>query len=655
MSDQAPQPPVAVPTRRILTIDDNDAIHNDFKKILEPAGAGTAKLAGAKAALFGRLLDNKPLAAPATPAAGRFEVDSALQGEEGFAKLQAAVAAGRPYSVAFVDMRMPPGWDGLQTIQRMWEVDPDVQVVICSAFSDYSWDEISAKLGLTDRLLILKKPFDPAEVSQLATALSEKWSLRRDAKLKMDELERMVAERTVALTHLALHDKLTGLGNRAAFSERVARAVARSAADADYRYAVLFLDFDRFKAINDSLGHDAGDRLLQQIAKRLGGALDLAGASVGDALAARMGGDEFTVLIEGARGAFDPHAFAQALLRILNSPYPLDDSGREATCTASIGLAIAEPGQYEKADDVMRDADTAMYHAKAQGKARYVVFDRPMHDLVASRMAMETDLRHALDRDELRVHYQPIVRLDTGALAGFEALVRWEHPARGLVPPLDFVPCCEEIGLIVPFGAWVLGRACRQLAAWRAAEPAAAASLTMSVNLSARQLVGDELVDTVRGILAETGVPPTALTLEITETAMVGDAAAAVASLRAIRALGVGVSLDDFGTGYSSLSALHQFPLTGLKIDRSFVQHLVDRPDYQAIVRATVGLARDLDMRLTAEGIETAEQADLLRGMRCGMAQGYHFGRPVPADQAIGLITARAAAVVPAAPLALAA
>lgn len=607
---------------RILTIDDNDAIHGDFRKILA-SRAAPSKLAGAKAALFG-----PPAAAPAAgPAAAQFEVDSALQGQEGLTRLQAAVAEGRPYSVAFVDMRMPPGWDGLQTIQRLWEADPDLQVVICSAFSDYSWDEISTKLGLTDRLLILKKPFDPVEVIQLATALGEKWALRREAKLKMDELERMVKERTVELSALAHNDKLTGLANRACFTDRLSKAVERAKAEAGYRFAVLFLDFDRFKSVNDSLGHEAGDQLLRGIAERLTATLQLAGPTAGDALAARLGGDEFTLLVDGLAGADAAGAtgFTDNLLRLLSTPYQV--AGRDLFSTASIGIALGD-GTYASANEVLRDADTAMYHAKAAGKARSVLFDRRMHEAVVKRLELENDLRQALERNELVLHYQPVVSLATGLVHGFEALVRWNHPVRKTVMPMDFIPCCEEIGLIVPFGSWVLRSACQQLKTWTDRHPELA-GLTMSVNLSAKQLGAPNLVGQVAEVLAETKIEPASLVLEITETAMMSDPKEAIAVFGKLRELGVSLHLDDFGTGYSSLSSLHQFPLSGLKIDRSFMKNVSERRDYTAVVHAIINLSRHLGMKLIAEGIETFDQVTLLQALDCDLAQGFYFSRPM--------------------------
>jgi diguanylate cyclase (GGDEF)-like protein len=614
------------PIRRILTIDDNDAIHGDFRKILLHTTA-PSKLAGSKAMLFGD--------APAsTQSKFNFEVDSALQGEEGLNRLQQAMLDNRPYSVAFVDMRMPPGWDGLQTIQKLWAVDANLQVVICSAFSDYSWDEIAEKLGLTDRLLILKKPFDPAEVLQIAIALSEKWDLRRAAKLKMDELERMVCERTIELTHQAYHDKLTGLANRHLFNDKLATAVRKAGESSDYAFAVLFLDFDRFKIINDSLGHEAGDRVLQGIAERLTAALSLAGPRVGDAVAARLGGDEFTILIDGTTKRLDASAFADNLLQLLAGPYKIDS--REVFCTASIGLTCSSL-HYQNAEHALRDADTAMYHAKAAGKARYALFDRRMHQQVTSRMEMESDLRHALERGQFLMHYQPIIELATGKLKGFEGLVRWNHPTRGVIQPMEFIPCCEEIGLIVPLGLWILNRACEQLKNWQNKFPQLP-NLSMAINVSVRQLLSPHLVAELAEVLARFEIDPATLTLEITESAMIGNTQAAIDMLAQIRLLGVQLNQDDFGTGYASLSSLHLFPLTGLKIDRSFMTDIAVRRDYRAVVQAVIDLAKNLNMNLIAEGVETPQQAELLRSMGCNQAQGFYFAPPQDAVAAEGFI-----------------
>jgi diguanylate cyclase (GGDEF)-like protein len=606
---------------RILVVDDNDAIHTDFKKILGGSAGASTKLAGAKAAIFGE----------ATSASGKvrnieFEMDSALQGQEGLAKLQDALRESRPYSVAFVDMRMPPGWDGVQTIQRLWEVDPDLQVVICTAYSDYSWAEISEKLGLTDRLLILKKPFDPVEVVQLATALSEKWALRRTARLKMEELEQMVEQRTRELTHLALHDKLTGLPNREMFDERLSKALDRAKQNATHKYAVLFLDFDRFKVINDSLGHKVGDLVLKSIADRITATLHLASTSdaINESLAGRLGGDEFVILIEGISHANEAIAFAEGLLRLLGTSYQVE--GREVHCTASIGITTSDL-HYQQAGDAVRDADTAMYHAKAAGKARYVMFDRRMHEEATARLEIENDLRGAVDRGELLLHYQPIVSLSTGQLEGFEALARWNHPKRGMVMPLQFIPCAEEIGLIVPTGYWILTEACRQLRAWKQKYPRLP-ELMISVNLSAKQLAAPDLLERIGEILQTAGIEPKSLALEITESVMIREADAAIRVLKQIRDLGVRLHMDDFGTGYSSLSYLHTFPLDGLKVDRSFIQNVSQRRDYAAVVHAIVQLARNLGMKLIAEGVETAEQVSMLQAMDCNLAQGFFFDEP---------------------------
>lgn len=606
---------------RVLIIDDMASIHEDFHRILgaEQPRAGGA-LAQAKAALFGSA---EPVAPQNTPS---FEVDTALQGQEGWSKVVASVEHNRPYSVAFVDMRMPPGWDGLQTIERLWEADRDLQVVICTAHSDHSWEEIRARLGLTDRLLILKKPFDPVEVIQLATALSEKWVLKRQASLKLEELERLVRARTDALAHTALHDELTGLPNRYLCSERLARAV-----DAARRggpgYAVFFLDFDRFKLVNDSLGHDAGDRLLREVAGRLTSCLAGAefSAASSSSLAARMGGDEFVILAEGVETAEAASGLAEYLTRRLAEPYAVE--GLNLSATASIGITTSALG-YTSSEGPLRDADTAMYHAKAAGKARYVLFDRRMHESAKERLRLEQDLRGAVDRGEFVLHYQPVVCLSTGNLHGFEALVRWNRPGEGLVGPDRFIPCAEEMGAIIPLGSWVLREACAKLAAVERTSGAAAGSI--SVNVSAKQLASPRLIEQVDAALRESGIEPGRLILEITESAVIGDPDAAAELLRRLKQIGVRLHMDDFGTGYSSLSYLHRLPLDGLKMDRSFMRGIGERREYAAVVQAIITLAHNLGMTVIAEGVETPEQVALLQSMECGFAQGYYFGRPAP-------------------------
>jgi diguanylate cyclase (GGDEF)-like protein len=640
--------------RRVLIIDDNEAIHADFIKILSVGAhklAASAKLADAKAALFGSAAAAAGSTAPgasADLARPSFELDSAMQGQEGLLKVQAASQCGLPYAVAFVDMRMPPGWDGLQTIQRLWEADPALQVVICTAYSDHSWEEISERLGLTDQLLVLKKPFDPVEVSQLAVALSEKWSLKRTAKLRLDELEEMVQKRTHELARIALYDKLTGLPNRVLLNERLDQLIDRRRRDPGHGFSVLFLDFDRFKLINDSLGHATGDLLLVQIAKRLSAAFTGAEpiATPETSTAARLGGDEFVMLLDNVGDPADAARVAQRLLGELSVPY--DIKGHEIISSASIGITTSTTSVYQRAEEMLRDADNAMYHAKAAGKARFVLFDRAMHEEAIARLELENDLRHVLERNELIVYYQPIVCLYTGVIKRFEALLRWRHPVRGLVQPMEFIPCCEDTGLIVPVGFWVMEQACRQLRDWQEKFPEVL-GLGMGVNLSARQLAMPGLVSRIEQIVRDSGISRDSLALEITESIMIRDGEIAERVLTPIRDLGVQLHMDDFGTGYSSLSCLHRFPLNQLKIDRSFIQNLDDRRDYAAVVHAIITLARNLGIGLIAEGIETAEQLAMLQAMDCDEAQGFYFARPLEAVEAEEYLRKRTIAVAEAA------
>jgi diguanylate cyclase (GGDEF)-like protein/PAS domain S-box-containing protein len=421
------------------------------------------------------------------------------------------------------------------------------------------------------------------------------------------------------------YDPLTGLPNRALFVERLERAMGRAVASS-HRFAVLFLDLDRFKFVNDSLGHLSGDRLLVTFARRLESCV-----RPGD-MVARFGGDEFAILIDGIVGPHDAATVAERIQRSLAQP--IDLGGHELYTSASIGIALSTTDVRE-GEDLLRDADTAMYRAKSAGRARFEVFDAAMREEVTEFMRTENDLRRALEREELRVHYQPIVDLKTGAVVAMEALLRWEHPERGLLPPEEFMAVAEETGLIVPIGQWVLRRACQNAATWRANGGAARPSVC--VNLSARQLASPELPANVREALAAASLSPDRLVLEVTESSLLDTAGGAVPRMEELKALGVRVHLDDFGTGYSSLSYLYKLPIDGLKIDRSFVTTMGVREDAHAIVRAIVSLAVSLKLTVVAEGIENEVHLARLRELGCDHGQGYYFATAVEPAMAMAV------------------
>lgn len=425
------------------------------------------------------------------------------------------------------------------------------------------------------------------------------------------------------LRHDALHDALTDLPNRTLFRQRLDESAASGRP-----FAVYFLDLDRFKLITDSLGHLAGDELLRVVAGRLRGCLGPADT------VARFGGDEFVLLLDGVSGADEAGRRAEQIQSALTAPVSL--RGYEMFTSASIGIALSsDVDETASPEHLLRNADAAMYRARALGAERHAVFDRSMHQEALHRLQLETDLRQALRRDEFRLVYQPIVELASDRIAGWEVLVRWHHPERGVVPPLEFIGIAEDTGLIVPLGRWVLREACRQVAEWQAME-AGGEPRFVCVNLSARQFVDATLYDEVRDAVRESGLRPGSLKLELTESTLMNDPGSAVPLLLKLRALGIPIYLDDFGTGYSSLAYLHQLPLDGLKIDRSFVQ----RADGTAVVQTIVALARSLGVAVVAEGIEEAHQAAALRAMGCRYGQGYFFSRPldphtVPASLAL--------------------
>jgi diguanylate cyclase (GGDEF)-like protein len=438
---------------------------------------------------------------------------------------------------------------------------------------------------------------------------------------EQERISRVLEETKEHFRHAAFHDSLTGLPNRAMFTELLKAEIESSNRRNDHMFAVLFLDLDRFKNINDSLGHTHGDLLLVAFAERLERTLRPI-----DTLA-RFGGDEFAILLSGMSDATDAVRVAQRIQDELSQPFVLDKNS--AFATASIGIALSSSG-YDRADDILRDADIAMYRAQENGKARYELFDHGMHARAVSRLQLESDLRQAIEQKEFCVYYQPIVSLQTGRLAGFEALVRWNHPRRGLVSPADFIPVAEETGLIVPIGEWVLNEACARVRQWQIDSPSHR-SLSLSVNLSARQVAQPDLLNRIKEALENSKLNPHCLKLEITESVVMENAEAAAQMFKQLRALGVQLSIDDFGTGYSSLSYLHRFPLNYLKIDRSFVMRLTTDND-NAIVRTISTLARNLGMEVIAEGIETEEQFQQLKMLGCEYGQGFLFSRPVGND-----------------------
>jgi len=757
--------------RRILVIDDNRAIHDDFRKILCPADIANG-LDDLEKDLFG--------AAPVAHKREIYELHSAYQGQEGLEMVKRSLETGDRYALAFVDMRMPPGWDGVQTIEKIWEVDPEIQIVICTAYSDYSWEEINGKFGAADRLLILKKPYDTAEVCQLACALTQKWRLAKHAHLKLNQLASMVKEQTRQLEDTnarlldevaqrrqsqeryrlveaavndglwdwdipagkvyysprwksmlgftdseigdspedwfgrvhaddrtlvaerqnehfqgrseqlcgecrmlhkdgqyrwvlyrgtvvagengvkiravgsftditdrklaeeqlrfeAMHDALTGLANRVKLADRLSCCIARRKRESDFHFAVMFIDLDRFKVINDSLGHQIGDKLLVEIARRL-----KVFVRDGDTIArhqpdhvARIGGDEFVLVLENIRHESDILHIAERLHKEISGTFHIE--GHEICALLSLGVAFGNE-TYHTAAEILRDADTALYQAKSDGKSCTRIFDPKMHERAVTRWQTETELRKAITENQLVLHYQPII--DTfGQAIAMEALVRWQHPTRGLLPPGEFIPIAEDTDLIIHVGRWVLTEACRQMKQWQAEIPVTE-SLAISVNVSSNQFSQPNFATEVTKVLHDAGLSPHRLRLEITESTAMTEPATAISTLTRLRSTGVSIDLDDFGTGCSSLSYLHRMPLNSLKIDKSFVWAMKSDKVGYCIVQTIIKLAHLLDVRVVAEGVETQDQVNVLKNLGCDYLQGYLISKPLPVPQASSYLSA---------------
>ena len=592
-----------------------------------------------------------------------FKVLVAKDGESAIEKLQEVSP-----NIILLDVMMP-GIDGFETCYRLKAsvATKDIPVIFMTALTDrvdkvkglslgavdyitkpFQQEEVLARVQLHLRLRNLTKTLEEQNV-----LLKEEIEARREAEAALQkltsELEERVASQTAELRqacnelqqaqvqllereqklgHDAFHDALTGLPNRAWFMNRLQQAIDLSYRGEDYLYAVLFIDLDRFKVVNDSLGHLVGDELLKSVARQLQASLRHTDA------VARFGGDEFVILLEDIQDIDEPKRVAERIQNQLRQPFNLNDY--EVFTEISIGIIVSTMG-YDRPEDVLRDADIAMYYAKAQGRGRYEVFDPAMQTVAMTRLQLENDLRRAMALQEFCLHYQPIVSLSTGQLSGFEALVRWDNPSGRIYPPAEFIPVAEETGLINELGWWVLQEACHQISIWQQQFPQTP-PLAINVNLSGVQLKQVNLLNRIEEILQQTGIPSYCLKLEITESCILETVSREEKMLKQLKALGILLCIDDFGTGYSSLSRLHEFPIDTLKIDRSFVSRIGADNSGVEIIQTIVTLARSRGMDIVAEGIETPTQLQKLGELGCELGQGYLFSQPVDSFKATELL-----------------
>ncbi|MGV8888700.1 MAG: putative bifunctional diguanylate cyclase/phosphodiesterase [Pseudomonas sp.] len=598
--------------RRILIIDDTPSIHEDFRKILGPETEGEHTLAGAEEALFGTVqLDRLT-----------FQLDSAYQGQEALELVTRALAEGHPYAMAFTDMRMPPGWDGLETIEQLWKADPHLQIALCTAYSDYTWEDMAERLEFGDQLLVLKKPFDSLEIRQMASALTWKWQMAQDAAMKVLSLEQTIEARVhelLKVSHLLQYDVLTELPNSTLLGDRLNQSLALSRRH-DKQLAVMFLGLDRFKRINNALGHPAGDEMLKQVGRNL-----VATIRESDSVF-RYGSDEFVVILADVRHPQQTKGIAEKLLNAIRAPQHI--AGHDLSVTASLGISIY-PDDGLDAISLIKKAETAMRNVKESGPNDYSFFIDDMNQRARDQQSIESGIRLALERNEFVLHYQPKLDLGSGQVVGAEALIRWQKPGHGLVYPSKFIGVAEDSGLIVPLSKWVLAEACRQTCAWQAA---GLPQICMSVNVSAIDFRQRDFVEGIELILKQTGMEPALLELEITEGVLMQNVETTVTALTRLKAMGVRLAIDDFGTGYSSLSYLQRFPIDVLKIDQSFIRGLSSDSNDAALVSAIISLGRSLKLTIIAEGVETLEQLDFLKAHQCEEGQGYYFSKAVEPD-----------------------
>jgi len=613
--------------KRILIIDDNEAIHRDFRAVFEEKEVDPY-FESVKSLMF----ETPDPSGKIQPKKLDLVLDSAFQGEEALDLIKKALSIGKPYALAFVDVLMPPGWDGAKTIQKIWEVDPEIQIVICTAYSEYSWEEISRLLQNSDNFLILKKPFDSIEIKQLVSSLITKWELKKQVRYQIENLERLVSERTAdlqkantELAHNATHDILTQLPNRALLTDRLNLAITVVKRNKFY-VGVLLIDLDNFKHVNDSLGHDAGDALLTLIAKKLSGLVRESDT------VARLGGDEFVLVLNNYAKEEDIFFKARKLLEAFNQP--LEINQHQFTITISIGISIyPKDGMYP--DILIKNADSAMYRAKQIGKNTFQKYQEEFNKSTLERAELTSALRQALKNNAFFLEYQPLVKLDSGKIIGMEALLRWNHPTLGIIPPAVFIPLAEETGLIIAIGEWVLRTACLQTKVW---QQSVCADLCIAVNVSPYQFHQNDFISVVQNILEESGLEPRFLELEITENIILGDAKEIYEKMEELKKLGIHFSIDDFGTGYASLNYLKTFPFDKIKIDKSFIDNMTSNCEDSSIVEAIIAITKKMNIEVLAEGVERKEQVDFLVQHQGNQVQGFYFSPPVDKEACTALL-----------------
>ena len=598
---------------RILIVDDEPGMHESYRQCFAAASPNDQESAlnAMASELFG---GESPAAGETAPA---FVCDHKMQGLDAVAAVEASRDSGERYSVAFIDIRMPPGIDGKETARRIRLADPDINLVIVTGFSDFSPIDISRAAGPADKIFYIAKPFQAEEVLQTATALANRWKIDLDLKQAIALLEEQkleLAANESRAIHMANHDSLTDAPNRLAFLHALGQAVR-----GEHRFAMAMLDLDRFKLVNDTFGHLAGDELIRMICEILQQNVPAGG------FVARLGGDEFAMLLR-VTGEDEAVMLCERLLKACSTSFTV--FGHSVQAGASIGLIVVEPGSIGDPVDVMRRADLALNEAKRQGRGCVRLFDESMDESIRFRRQIETGLSGAIAKGELKLVFQPIVGRDT-EITGFEALIRWCSPEYGMVPPAMFIPIAEESDLIHELGDWVIDRAIEALETWP--------GQYVSVNFSPRQFRRYNFVAHVVERVASAGVAPGRFQIEITETAIFDNVERAAEILFKLRQMGFRIALDDFGTGYSSLYNIRRFALDCLKIDRSFVDGMGRERESAAIVHSVIHLGRALGMEVVAEGVETETQLQALRLAGCSHMQGYHLSRPVDAEDALVL------------------